>query len=1492
METHWLESLVGRLRRPSQQSRRAHSLFGSTSSSGILRLTCQTENLENRILLAANVGDALAQPAVGQDSEVEDVKIAGGSNIASGVFGDQRVVDNSSAANSAAVADLDGDGDSDVVVGRSSIDTGLRWYENDGSGRFSQHLISTGTLSRYDVVSVGDLDGDGDVDILSASSLSNGTVQWHENNEGTFITRPISDAALLQPRSISAADVDGDGDLDVLVGSSNGVVWYENDGNRVFSTNLVPSTSGATSTAAADIDRDGDTDLVVAGSRYGVAWLENDGTQRFIKHSVNVGTDHVALGDMNGDGHIDIVGTKRSGSARLQIYTNDGSGVFSQKWMSTSTPTFTSLADIDGDGDTDVLLSTSDGVTVYDNDGLGTLSARKVLDGSLVAEGDLDGDGDLDLIGNHDVSGTRSFVWNEQLDLQSEVIVTTLDDVVDAQDGVVSLREAVSRANVLPGDQAIRFSQSLFAGGPSEILLSEGQIELSDTSGITRLQGPGAALLGISGRDLSRVFLVNPEVTAEISGLRISDGLASFGGGIANQGTLALTNVIVSDNTAVSASSSGAMGGGISNSGVLFLDKVLLSGNQATAESARFLDGGDGRRGSSRYPLSGGRGGEGRDGRRGIGGAVANLSSGSATISESAFIANEAAGGLGGTGGTGGEGGGTAYVAGNGGAGGRGGVGGIGRGGAIYSEGTLTASDNLLLANVATGGHGNVGGKGGNGGYGGSRGGNGGHGGTGGGGGNAEWSGIAAVGDTTSISGNVNLNIQPVPGRGGMGGQGGLGRRGSASGLDGSAGSAGTVLNGDGAGSNLAPYLAAVFRLDVWPELDTTAAAVSTATTPQSVSFMTIFSESVSRVDPDDFVVNGGTTASVTDAVPVSGSSFSQFRVVVTGGDLSSFNGQIGIELSDSQDIVDSESAPLQNRSPQINERLLRQGQMAAEVAVTGLSSTNISDGDNFPSTIDGTDFGSVTQGSTVSRTFTVRNSGNATLTNSSLSVPNGYSITDGLTGSIAPGESDTFTATLDASSIGTYFGFITFNTNDSDESTFDFAVTATVESAASAHVDLAGGVLTITGSPSDDQVTVSETDSLVTVDANGVSSEFDSANVDRIRFMGEAGDDSFVNRTKLPAVLDGGAGHDSLQGGSGRDTLRGGSGDDLLIGHQGRDWIDGEAGNDTALGAAHDDTLIGGNGVDFLDGQGSSHDVLIVNASEGADDISVQQSGAYTTVRERAASQFSSNFRRTEHVTLNTLGGDDSVVATDITEAGYFRLRARLGDGNDSLDFSSSANSEMILIGIGSAGQDTLAGGPGRDRLNGGTGSSTLSGNQGNDTLVGGESADQLDGGDGEDRLRAFGGNDTLIGGGARDWLYGGDGDDALDGGDGRDRLQGQAGNDLLRGGDDRDTLLGGSGNDTLEGGLSHDALSGAAGHDLMIGSSGNDTLHGADGADSLYGGTGNDILLGGDGDDAGSGQRGNDTIVTGAGADTISAEPGEIDEAFQFDAWWLQIN
>ena len=160
-----------------------------------------------------------------------------------GTFGGQQVITSqANGANSVYAADLDGDGDMDVLSA-SGGDDNIAWYENtDGQGSFSDQQVIA-TQASYDLfVDAADLDGDGDIDVISASSGSPGLwnagkawyedIAWYENldGQGTFGPEQLITTQAWGAISIYSADIDGDGDMDVLSASylDNKLAWYEN----------------------------------------------------------------------------------------------------------------------------------------------------------------------------------------------------------------------------------------------------------------------------------------------------------------------------------------------------------------------------------------------------------------------------------------------------------------------------------------------------------------------------------------------------------------------------------------------------------------------------------------------------------------------------------------------------------------------------------------------------------------------------------------------------------------------------------------------------------------------------------------------------------------------------------------------------------------------------------------------------------------------------------------------------------------------------------------------------------------------------------------------------------------------------------------------------------------------------------------------------------------------------------------------------------------
>jgi len=152
--------------------------------------------------------------------------------------------------------------------------------------------------------------------------------------------------------------------------------------------------------------------------------------------------------------------------------------------------------------------------------------------------------------------------------------VTNLDD-----SGEGSLRDAIDQANMSKGPDIIDFQDEL----TGTILLTSGELLITDDVDII---GPGVFAINVSGNHQSRVFEVQGKITASISGLAISDGSATDGGGIFNDGSLTLTNVVLSGNTAT------GNGGAISNQGGLSIDMSTLSGNSAGNGGGIFNAGG------------------------------------------------------------------------------------------------------------------------------------------------------------------------------------------------------------------------------------------------------------------------------------------------------------------------------------------------------------------------------------------------------------------------------------------------------------------------------------------------------------------------------------------------------------------------------------------------------------------------------------------------------------------------------------------------------------------------------------------------------------------------------------------------------------------------------------------------------------------------------------------------------------------------------------
>ena len=215
-------------------------------------------------------------------------------------------------------ADLDGDGDQDLAVA-SFLSNAVTILRNTGGGNFVQPATSPEPAGDGPVsVAAADLDGDGDRDLVAANLTANRVTILRNNGAGNFVQPATSpEATGSVPREVVAADLDGDADPDLAVANSFGasVTILKNNGAGDFvqpPTSPEAAGSGSRSVAAADFDGDGDQDLGVANAGSDdVTILRNNGTGNFVQPATSPeaagdGPFSVTAADLDGDADPDL----------------------------------------------------------------------------------------------------------------------------------------------------------------------------------------------------------------------------------------------------------------------------------------------------------------------------------------------------------------------------------------------------------------------------------------------------------------------------------------------------------------------------------------------------------------------------------------------------------------------------------------------------------------------------------------------------------------------------------------------------------------------------------------------------------------------------------------------------------------------------------------------------------------------------------------------------------------------------------------------------------------------------------------------------------------------------------------------------------------------------------------------------------------------------------------------------------------------------------
>lgn len=224
-----------------------------------------------------------------------------------------------------ATADIDGDGDLDLTASDARDHNCLYWFENRGNGRFERHVIhrQPAPAWRLERHAIADFNGDGRPDIVIVEN-STGDLRWIEN-PGSPANRQLWPVHLITQSDavpgaydVAVADLDGDGDLDVAASSwrrGNMFTWHENPGTtgKLWKTHIIASDLAETRTVrVVDFNGDGKPDVLGTASGAGlVLWFENPGlaAEPWKQHVIAVALRpiHGEPADVDGDGDLDVV---------------------------------------------------------------------------------------------------------------------------------------------------------------------------------------------------------------------------------------------------------------------------------------------------------------------------------------------------------------------------------------------------------------------------------------------------------------------------------------------------------------------------------------------------------------------------------------------------------------------------------------------------------------------------------------------------------------------------------------------------------------------------------------------------------------------------------------------------------------------------------------------------------------------------------------------------------------------------------------------------------------------------------------------------------------------------------------------------------------------------------------------------------------------------------------------------------------------------------
>ncbi len=313
-----------------------------------------------------------------------------------------------------AVGDLNGDGHADLAVatqGNGPDEGGVSVLFNKGNGTFdiaAKYATGSGSGS----VAIGDLNGDGKPDLAVANSYDR-TVSVLLNSGADTFSPAIKYVAsdIYNTFSVALGDINGDGALDIVTANNDSnykgyVSVLLNSGDGRFCT-VLHLAAGVDPTIAfvGDLNGDGRIDIAVRNTcGFTVLLAQGNGAYSTISTAAGTILNGMTVGDLNGDGRADLAFASY-GAARLSVFMNEGTGTFGAPVIySAARPVAVAFGDLNSDGKVDLATATEiGGTSVLLNTGAGMFGGMRYYSSdpnepNAVAIADLNGDGKNDLI--------------------------------------------------------------------------------------------------------------------------------------------------------------------------------------------------------------------------------------------------------------------------------------------------------------------------------------------------------------------------------------------------------------------------------------------------------------------------------------------------------------------------------------------------------------------------------------------------------------------------------------------------------------------------------------------------------------------------------------------------------------------------------------------------------------------------------------------------------------------------------------------------------------------------------------------------------------------------------------------------------------------------------------------------------------------------------------------------------------------------------------